>query len=99
MVALLVTNLILVEHGGFFQMALVAQGTFYAAAGAASLVPKGSLLSRILEAAKTFVVVNVAIALAWVKYLQGRPILRGLRQNDKHRYHAPDDVIQTFSPV
>jgi len=71
MVALLVTNPVLAEQGGFFLMVLVAQGTFYAAAGAALFVPKGSLFSRIVEAARTFVVVNTAIALAWVKYLQG----------------------------
>ena len=71
MVALLVTNLILAERGGFFLMAFIAQGIFYVAASAASFVPKGSLLSPMVEAARTFVVVNAAIALAWVKYLQG----------------------------
>jgi len=71
MVALLVSNLILAERGGFFLVALMAQGVFYVAAGAASFVPKGGLLSRMAEAARTFVVVNAAIALAWVKYLQG----------------------------
>ena len=71
MVALLVSNLLLAERGGFFLMALIAQGIFYVAASAASFVPKGSLLSRMIEAARTFVVVNAAIALAWVKYLQG----------------------------
>jgi len=71
MVALLVSNLILAERGGFFLAALIAQGIFYVAAGAASFVPKGSLFSRMVEAARTFVVVNAAIALAWVKYLQG----------------------------
>ena len=71
MAAMLVSNLILAERGGFFLVALLAQATFYVAAGAASLAPKGSLLSRLLEAARTFVVVNAAIALAWVKYLQG----------------------------
>ena len=71
LVALLVSNLLLSEREGFFLMALVAQGIFYIAAGSASFVPKRSLLSRIVEAARIFVVVNVAIALAWVKYLQG----------------------------
>jgi len=71
MVALLVSNLILAERGGFFLEVLMAQVIFYFAAGAASIVPMGSLLSRIVEAARTFVVVNAAIALAWVKYLQG----------------------------
>jgi|SRR5437773_2109169 len=71
MVALLVSNLLLAERGSFFLVALIAQGIFYVAASAASFVPKGSLLSRMIEAARTFVVVNAAIALAWVKYLQG----------------------------
>jgi cellulose synthase/poly-beta-1,6-N-acetylglucosamine synthase-like glycosyltransferase len=71
LVALLVSNLILAERGGFFLAALMGQGIFYVAAGAASLVPKGSSISRMVAAARTFVVVNAAIALAWVKYLQG----------------------------
>ena len=71
MIALLVSNLLLAERGGFFLMALIAQGIFYSVAGAAALVSKAGLLSRIAEAARTFVVVNAAIALAWVKYLQG----------------------------
>jgi len=71
LVALLVSNLLLAGSGAFFLTALIAQGIFYVSAGAASFVPKGSLLSRVAEAVRTFVVVNVAIALAWVKYLQG----------------------------
>jgi len=71
MVALLVSNLLLAGSGDFFLTALIAQGIFYVSAGAASFVPRRSLLSRLVEAARTFVVVNVAIALAWVKYLQG----------------------------
>jgi hypothetical protein len=71
MVALLVTNLILAVNGTFFVMALIAQGIFYVAAASASFVPKKSVLSRMVEAAKIFVVVNAAIALAWAKYLQG----------------------------
>jgi len=71
LVALLVSNLLLAGSGGFFLTALIAQGIFYVAAGAASFVPKRSLLSRMVEAARIFVVVNVAIALGWVKYLQG----------------------------
>jgi cellulose synthase/poly-beta-1,6-N-acetylglucosamine synthase-like glycosyltransferase len=67
----LVTNLVLAQHGRFFAMALVAQGSFYAAAAGASLVPKGNILFRIGEAARSFVIVNAAIALAWVKYFQG----------------------------
>jgi cellulose synthase/poly-beta-1,6-N-acetylglucosamine synthase-like glycosyltransferase len=71
MVALLISSLLLAERGGFFLIALVAQGILCVAAGMASIVPKGSLLSRMTEAARTFLLVNVAIAVAWAKYLQG----------------------------
>ena len=71
LVTVLVTNLILAEHGRFFAMVLFAQGTFYATAVAALVVPKGNILFRIAEAARTFVIVNAAVALAWVKYFQG----------------------------
>lgn len=71
MVALLISNLLLAQRGGFYLLALIAQGVFYAAAGTASFVPKGNLLSRMTEAARTFVVVNAAIALAWVNCMRG----------------------------
>ena len=71
MVALFVSNLLLAERGGIFLTALIAQGIFYVGASAASFVPERGLLSRAVEAARTFVVVNAAIALAWVKYFQG----------------------------
>jgi len=71
MVTLLISNMLLAQRGGFYLLALIAQGIFYVAAGTASFVPKGKILSRMTEAARTFVVVNAAIALAWVKYLQG----------------------------
>jgi cellulose synthase/poly-beta-1,6-N-acetylglucosamine synthase-like glycosyltransferase len=71
LVAALVSNLLLAERGGFYVVALVAQGVFYAAAGAATLVSKAGFLSHAAETARIFVVVNAAIALAWVKYFQG----------------------------
>jgi cellulose synthase/poly-beta-1,6-N-acetylglucosamine synthase-like glycosyltransferase len=71
MITLLASSLYLAERGGFFLMVLIAQGVFYVSAGAASFVPNRSLWSRMVEAAATFVVVNAAIALAWVKYFQG----------------------------
>ena len=71
MVALFVSNLLLAERGGIFLTTLIAQGIFYVGASAASFVPERGLLSRMIEAARTFVVVNVAISLAWVKYFQG----------------------------
>lgn len=71
MVALFVSNLLLAERGSVFLMALIAQGIFYSVAGAAALVSKAGLLSRMAEAARSFVIVNAAIALAWVKYFQG----------------------------
>ena len=69
--ALLVSNLLLAERGGFFLTALIAQGIFYVGAGAAAFASNTGLFSHVAETARTFVVVNAAIALAWVKYLQG----------------------------
>src|SRR5258708_2818092 len=62
-IALFVSSLFLAARGGFFLMALIAQGIFYFMAGAGALVSKKSLLSRIAEAARVFVGVNAAIAL------------------------------------
>lgn len=71
LVAAVASNLLLAERGGFFLAALVAQGVFYVAAATAALLPKAGILSHVAETAKSFVVVNAAIALAWVKYFQG----------------------------
>jgi len=71
MVAALLANLLLLASGKFFLIAFVAQCLFYSTAGAAALVSKAGAISRVADAARTFVVVNAAIALAWVKYFQG----------------------------
>jgi cellulose synthase/poly-beta-1,6-N-acetylglucosamine synthase-like glycosyltransferase len=71
LIAALVSNLLLAERGGFFLAALIAQGIFYLAAGAATLLSKTGSLSHVAETARSFVVVNAAIALAWIKYFQG----------------------------
>jgi len=71
LVTLAVSNLLLAGSGGYFLAALIAQGLFYVAAGTAASVPNGGLLSRMAATARTFVVVNAATAVAWVKYLQG----------------------------
>jgi cellulose synthase/poly-beta-1,6-N-acetylglucosamine synthase-like glycosyltransferase len=69
---LLASSLLLAQQGGVFLAALVAQGAFYAAAGAAAALSNAAgPVSRIADSARTFVVINAAIALAWVKYLQG----------------------------
>jgi hypothetical protein len=44
---------------------------FYAAAGAATLLSKTGFPAHVAETARSFVVVNAAIALAWIKYFQG----------------------------
>jgi cellulose synthase/poly-beta-1,6-N-acetylglucosamine synthase-like glycosyltransferase len=72
LVALLITNLILAAADNFFLLALIGQAFFYATAATAAFAPKGAPLSRMVDAARTFVVVNAAIALAWVTYLQGQ---------------------------
>jgi hypothetical protein len=71
LVTLAVLNLLLARSGGFFLAALIAQGIFYGGAGAAAFVLNGGVASRIADTARTFVMVNAAIAVAWVKYLQG----------------------------
>ena len=67
----LASNLLLAERGGLFLAALVAQGVFYIAAGGATLLSNTGFLSQLAETARSFVVVNAAIALAWIKYFQG----------------------------
>lgn len=69
--AVLVSNILLIERAALFLMVLIAQAIFYSAAGAAAIVSKTGVLSRVAEAARTFVVINAAIGLAWVKYFQG----------------------------
>jgi len=71
LVAALVSNLLLAERGTLFLVLLLAQGVFYAGASAAAFVSEPGLLSRFAELARTFVVVNAAIAVAWVKYYRG----------------------------
>jgi cellulose synthase/poly-beta-1,6-N-acetylglucosamine synthase-like glycosyltransferase len=71
LIAVLALNLLLMERGGFFLAALIAQGGFYVAAAAATLLSKTGFLSHAAETARSFVIVNAATALAWVKYFQG----------------------------
>jgi cellulose synthase/poly-beta-1,6-N-acetylglucosamine synthase-like glycosyltransferase len=71
LLTLLASSLLLAAGGGFFLSALIAQGVFYVGAGAATFVSNTGFLSYVTETARTFVVVNAAIALAWVKYFQG----------------------------
>lgn len=71
MVALLVSNLLLAAHGGFYLMALAAQSIFYSLAAIGGLILTSGPLGRVAEMARTFLVVNAAIGLAWIKYTQG----------------------------
>ena len=71
LIALIVTNVLMAGEGRFFLIALCSQGLFYGLAGVASLMPRRSLVSRTAAAARTFLVVNAAVAVAWVRFLQG----------------------------
>ena len=71
LVVLLASNLMLAGGGDLFAAILVAQGIFYGGAGVAVFVSSKGLLSRVAEAASAFVIVNAAIAVAWIKYFQG----------------------------
>lgn len=69
--ALLISNLTLVGQGHLYLVTMVGQAVFYALAVAPSARRPADRLTRLSEAARTFVVVNVAIAVAWLKYFQG----------------------------
>lgn len=71
MIVALASNLLLLGAGHVYVLTLALQVSFYMAAGAASLTPSQGSVARALDAAHTFVVVNSAIALAWVRYFQG----------------------------
>lgn len=71
LITALASNLLLVERARFFLAALIAQGIFYVAAGTATLLSRTGFLPHVAETARSFVVVNAAIALAWIKYFQG----------------------------
>lgn len=71
LVVALVTNVLLAQRATFFLATLLAHGVFYAGASLAAFVSNRGTLSRLAEAARTFVVVNAAIAVAWVKYFRG----------------------------
>ena len=68
---LLVSSSFLASESGIYALALAVQVCFYGLVAAAQFMPNLGVASRILDAAKTFVVVNAAIALAWLRYLQG----------------------------
>jgi hypothetical protein len=49
----------------------IGQIVFYLSAGFSKGIQRIPLLSRVLAASHTFVMVNLAILTAWVKYFQG----------------------------
>jgi cellulose synthase/poly-beta-1,6-N-acetylglucosamine synthase-like glycosyltransferase len=71
LVGVTVSNLLLVSRGSFFVMTLLAQALLYAAAIASFRVSGNALPARFGEAAKAFIIVNFAILIGWIKYMQG----------------------------
>ena len=71
LVALLISNLLLAAQGGFYLMALSAQAILYCLAAMGTIIPTTNPVGRVVETARTFIAVNVAIGLAWIKYMQG----------------------------
>jgi len=71
LVVLFVSNLLLVGKGGVFLAMLLGQGALYVGAGAAAMVSENRILSNLAGTARTFVVVNAAIVMAWIKFFQG----------------------------
>jgi len=72
LLALLLSSLLLTERSAFYLAAFAAQAIFYLGAAVATrFAMKRGMLSQMVETARTFVVVNVAIALAWIQYFRG----------------------------
>lgn len=71
MIGLFVSNLFLISRSGFFLMTLISQLIFYSGSCLAIYVSGDALSVRIIKAAYAFILVNIAILVAWMKYLRG----------------------------
>lgn len=71
MIGLFISNLFLLTINSFFITTLIAQLLFYSGSFLAVCVSGNTLFVRILTAAHSFILVNMAILIAWVKYFQG----------------------------
>ncbi len=71
LIIMLVSNLSLSSQNSFYLMILIGQIMFYTSAGFAKNIERIPLMSRSFAASHAFVMVNLAIFTAWVRYFQG----------------------------
>lgn len=71
LIILFVSSLLLGSRNSFYLTALLGQIVFYVSAGFAKGIKRVPLLPRVLAASHAFVMVNLAIFTAWIKYFQG----------------------------
>lgn len=71
MIGLFLSNLFLIPKSSFFLTLLIAQLIFYSGSCLAIYISGDTLSVRVIKAAYAFILVNMAILVAWVKYLQG----------------------------
>lgn len=67
----LLSNLVLVRQGAFFQLTLALQLAFYGLAALGHLAPVSPLLRRLVGIPYYFVAMNVAIAVGFVRFVRG----------------------------
>ena len=71
LIMLFVSGLSLSSRNTFYLTAFIGQILFYVSAGFARGIERTPLLPRVFAAAHAFVMVNLAIFMAWIKYFQG----------------------------
>jgi cellulose synthase/poly-beta-1,6-N-acetylglucosamine synthase-like glycosyltransferase len=71
LIILFTGGLLLSSRNTFYLTIFIGQIVFYLSAGFATGIERVPLLSRVLAASRAFVMVNLAILAAWVKYFQG----------------------------
>jgi len=71
MLGLFVSNIFLISISSFYVMSLIGQILLYSTASVAVCIFSETSFLGVTRATKIFVMVNVAILFAWVKYLQG----------------------------
>ena len=71
LIVLFVCGMVLSSHNTFYLMVFGGQIIFYLSAGFAGGVQGMPFLSRVFTASYSFVMVNFAILMAWIKYFQG----------------------------
>jgi glycosyltransferase involved in cell wall biosynthesis len=71
LIILFACSSLLNSRNTFFMVIFIGQIVFYLSAGFSKGIQRIPLLSRVLAASHTFVMVNLAILTAWVKYFQG----------------------------